>query len=103
MFGTKDSRPLFARVCLLFCGSVDLLGLTALVVALGLCETSPLPLAALSVWMLRFGYATDETSDCMPLTHSIATRLGKKNLGRRTKADFLGTFQWLGRFVSSFL
>ena len=30
----------------------------------------------------RFGYASDETSDCMPLTHSIATRLGKKLLGR---------------------
>eukprot|EP00913_Durusdinium_trenchii_P032873 g30773.t1 len=27
---------------------------------------------------IMFGYATDETSDCMPLTHSIATRLGKK-------------------------
>jgi len=25
-----------------------------------------------------FGYATDETEDCMPLTHSMATRLGKK-------------------------
>merc|ERR1719389_241279 len=25
-----------------------------------------------------FGYATDETEDCMPLTHLIATRLGKK-------------------------
>lgn len=28
--------------------------------------------------MLRFGYASDETEDCMPLTHSMATRLGKK-------------------------
>jgi S-adenosylmethionine synthetase len=27
---------------------------------------------------IMFGYATDETEDCMPLTHSIATRLGKK-------------------------
>lgn len=27
---------------------------------------------------IMFGYATDETSDCMPLTHSMATRLGKK-------------------------
>jgi len=27
---------------------------------------------------IMFGYASDETSDCMPLTHSIATRLGKK-------------------------
>merc|ERR1712029_523532 len=24
------------------------------------------------------GYASDETEDCMPLTHSMATRLGKK-------------------------
>jgi len=27
---------------------------------------------------IMFGYATDETEDCMPLTHSMATRLGKK-------------------------
>jgi len=27
---------------------------------------------------IMFGYATDETADCMPLTHSMATRLGKK-------------------------
>merc|ERR1712051_778266 len=27
---------------------------------------------------IRFGYATDETEDCMPLTHSVATKLGKK-------------------------
>merc|ERR1711887_104839 len=27
---------------------------------------------------IMFGYATDETADCMPLTHSVATRLGKK-------------------------
>ncbi|KAJ1629934.1 methionine S-adenosyl transferase [Pavlovales sp. CCMP2436] len=26
---------------------------------------------------IMFGYATDETADCMPLTHLIATRLGK--------------------------
>jgi len=26
---------------------------------------------------LMFGYATDETKDCMPLTHLMATRLGK--------------------------
>merc|ERR1719384_1650505 len=25
-----------------------------------------------------FGYASDETEDCMPLTHSMATKLGKK-------------------------
>merc|ERR1712118_184976 len=24
-----------------------------------------------------FGYASDETEDCMPLTHSVATKLGK--------------------------
>merc|ERR1739849_69059 len=28
--------------------------------------------------MGMFGYASDETEDCMPLTHSMATRLGKK-------------------------
>jgi S-adenosylmethionine synthetase len=27
---------------------------------------------------IMFGYASDETQDCMPLTHSMATRLGKK-------------------------
>jgi len=27
---------------------------------------------------IMFGYASDETSDCMPLTHLLATRLGKK-------------------------
>jgi len=27
---------------------------------------------------IMFGYATDETEDCMPLTHLMATRLGKK-------------------------
>merc|ERR1712083_339712 len=26
---------------------------------------------------IMFGYATDETEDCMPLTHLMATRLGK--------------------------
>merc|ERR1712153_210014 len=26
---------------------------------------------------IMFGYATDETEDCMPLTHSMATHLGK--------------------------
>jgi len=26
---------------------------------------------------IMFGYASDETEDCMPLTHSVATRLGK--------------------------
>merc|ERR1712072_1079326 len=27
---------------------------------------------------IMFGYASDETADCMPLTHLLATRLGKK-------------------------
>jgi len=27
---------------------------------------------------IMFGYASDETADCFPLTHSLATRLGKK-------------------------
>merc|ERR1711862_474913 len=27
---------------------------------------------------IMFGYASDETEDCMPLTHLMATRLGKK-------------------------
>jgi len=27
---------------------------------------------------IMFGYATDETEDCMPLTHSVATKLGKQ-------------------------
>merc|ERR1711918_243015 len=27
---------------------------------------------------IMFGYASDETEDCMPLAHSMATRLGKK-------------------------
>merc|ERR1711988_1127268 len=27
---------------------------------------------------IMFGYASAETEDCMPLTHSLATRLGKK-------------------------
>jgi len=26
---------------------------------------------------IMFGYATDETEDCMPLTHSVATKMGK--------------------------
>lgn len=36
----------------------------------------------------RFGYASDETSDCIPLTHSIATRLGKKTLGDACEERF---------------
>merc|ERR1712139_175857 len=27
---------------------------------------------------IMFGYATEETADCMPLTHGVATKLGKK-------------------------
>merc|ERR1711915_976904 len=27
---------------------------------------------------IMFGYASDETEDCMPLTHSVATKLGNK-------------------------
>merc|ERR1719254_127506 len=27
---------------------------------------------------IMFGYASDETEDCLPLTHSVATKLGKK-------------------------
>ena len=27
---------------------------------------------------IMFGYASDETEDCMPLTHLVSTRLGKK-------------------------
>jgi len=27
---------------------------------------------------IMFGYATDETADCMPLTHSVATKMGRK-------------------------
>merc|ERR1712066_767331 len=26
---------------------------------------------------IMFGYASDETEDCMPLTHSVATKMGK--------------------------
>merc|ERR1719387_1027058 len=38
-----------------------------------------------------FGYASDETEDCMPLTHLIATRLGKKLTDVRKD----GTLWWL--------
>jgi len=34
-----------------------------------------------------FGYASDETQDCMPLTHSMATRLGKKLTDVRKNGD----------------
>merc|ERR1712186_229645 len=36
---------------------------------------------------IMFGYATDETADCMPLTHSMATRLGKKLTDVRKSGD----------------
>jgi len=36
---------------------------------------------------IRFGYATDETEDCMPLTHSVATKLGKKLTDVRKNGD----------------
>jgi S-adenosylmethionine synthetase len=38
-----------------------------------------------------FGYASDETEDCMPLTHLVATRLGKKLTDVRKD----GTLWWL--------
>merc|ERR1712238_543532 len=36
---------------------------------------------------IMFGYASDETEDCMPLTHSIAARLGKKLTDVRKSGD----------------
>jgi len=36
---------------------------------------------------IMFGYATDETEDCMPLTHSVATKLGKKLTDVRKNGD----------------
>merc|ERR1711953_1455600 len=36
---------------------------------------------------IMFGYATDETVDCMPLTHSVATKLGKKLTDVRKSGD----------------
>jgi S-adenosylmethionine synthetase len=36
---------------------------------------------------IMFGYATDETADCMPLTHSVATKLGKKLTDVRKSGD----------------
>jgi len=36
---------------------------------------------------IMFGYASDETEDAMPLTHSIATRLGKKLTDVRKSGD----------------
>merc|ERR1711972_84915 len=40
---------------------------------------------------IMFGYASDETEDCMPLTHSMATRLGKKLTDVRKR----GLLWWL--------
>jgi S-adenosylmethionine synthetase len=40
---------------------------------------------------IMFGYASDETEDCMPLTHSMATRLGKVLTGVRKS----GKLWWL--------
>merc|ERR1711971_231030 len=40
---------------------------------------------------IMFGYASDETADCMPLTHSMATRLGKK----LTEVRKSGELWWL--------
>merc|ERR1712203_945425 len=39
---------------------------------------------------IMFGYASDETEDCMPLTHSVATKLGKKLTDVRKKWEALG-------------
>jgi len=36
---------------------------------------------------IMFGYASDETANCMPLTHMIATRLGKKLTEVRKSGD----------------
>merc|ERR1712045_247736 len=40
---------------------------------------------------IMFGYASDETADCLPLTHSLATKLGKKLTDVRKD----GTLWWL--------
>merc|ERR1712028_225337 len=40
---------------------------------------------------IMFGYASDETEDCMPLTHSVATKLGKTLTDVRKD----GTLWWL--------
>merc|ERR1711874_817004 len=37
---------------------------------------------------VMFGYASDETADCMPSTHSMATRLGKKLTDVRKSGDY---------------
>merc|ERR1712037_893193 len=36
---------------------------------------------------IMFGHGSDETEDCMPLTHSMATRLGKKLTDVRKSGD----------------
>merc|ERR1719436_708152 len=40
---------------------------------------------------IMFGYASDETEDCMPLTHSVATKLGKT----LTEVRKNGSLWWL--------
>merc|ERR1711972_380949 len=40
---------------------------------------------------IMFGYASDETEDCMPLTHSVATKLGKMGTDVRKS----GKLWWL--------
>merc|ERR1712019_223472 len=39
---------------------------------------------------IMFGYASDETADCMPLTHSMATRLGKTLTDVRKSGELWG-------------
>merc|ERR1711972_1311882 len=39
---------------------------------------------------IMFGYASDETADCMPLTHSVATKLGKKLTDVRKSGNLWG-------------
>ena len=40
---------------------------------------------------IMFGYASDKTEDCMPLTHSMAMHLGNKLTGGRMS----GLLWWL--------
>merc|ERR1711865_1014322 len=44
---------------------------------------------------IMFGYATDETEDYMPLTHSMATRLGKKLTDVRPDGKTQVTIEYL--------
>merc|ERR1712107_579389 len=43
---------------------------------------------------IMFGYASDETADCMPLTHSMATRLGKKLTDVRKNGELWWLRTW---------